>query len=64
MNPPKAGKDWADGVQTSDQNRHLAYGVRVTTDDEVKIIQAADALYYGRFTNWGETIPCPSSPVA
>lgn len=57
ISPPKAPKGWSDGAQVNAQNRHTAYGVRITTDDEVKIIQAADALYYGRFTNWGETHP-------
>ncbi len=58
QSPPAAGKEWSDGVRLDDHHAHLAYGVRRGSDDrDVQIIDAADAIYYGRFESWGETHP-------
>jgi capsid protein len=60
VNPlkPAKGEKWLDGVLTDSKHRHVEYSLRdALAAEQIRRIDAADALYYGRFESWGEVHP-------
>jgi hypothetical protein len=58
VNPPEATGIWVDGVKLNGATRHIAYGIRDGEDPtKVTVVNAADAIYFGRFENRGQVRP-------